>query len=88
MATTIVKNCEFCDKPFEAKQADINRGWGKTCSKSCAGKLRLKNKGFTPNQSKRLRTSFYENDDDNAPIDLSNGVGNVRQYVDWYEDDY
>lgn len=24
-----------CSNEFEAKQSDINRGWGKFCSKSC-----------------------------------------------------
>lgn len=31
---TTVK-CQCCKKPFEARTADVNRGWGKFCSKSC-----------------------------------------------------
>lgn len=31
-------NCLRCDKPFSARQVDINRGWGKFCSKSCKAK--------------------------------------------------
>lgn len=31
-------NCLRCDKVFLARQADINRGWGKFCSKSCKAK--------------------------------------------------
>lgn len=27
--------CACCGKPFLARQADINRGWGKFCSKRC-----------------------------------------------------
>ncbi|WP_428383667.1 hypothetical protein [Nevskia ramosa] len=27
--------CRACRKPFAARVADINRGWGKFCSKSC-----------------------------------------------------
>jgi endogenous inhibitor of DNA gyrase (YacG/DUF329 family) len=30
----IVK-CKRCGDPFEARVADIKRGWGKFCSKSC-----------------------------------------------------
>lgn len=31
---TTVK-CAKCKKPFQARTADVNRGWGKFCSKSC-----------------------------------------------------
>ncbi len=27
--------CKRCKEPFEARVADIKRGWGKFCSKSC-----------------------------------------------------
>ena len=27
--------CKWCGKEFEARQADVNRGWGKFCSKHC-----------------------------------------------------
>jgi hypothetical protein len=33
----IVK-CKICKKEFEARIADLNRGWAKYCSKSCKGK--------------------------------------------------
>lgn len=26
----------FCGEEYEVREADIKRGWGKTCSKSCA----------------------------------------------------
>ncbi len=28
-------NCKNCGKHFEARKADVQRGWGKFCSKSC-----------------------------------------------------
>ena len=32
---------------YEAKASDLKRGWGKTCSKSCAAVVReLKKRGF------------------------------------------
>ena len=31
-----VRQCEVCRAPFQARLADIKRGWAKTCSKSCA----------------------------------------------------
>lgn len=36
-----------CGNTYEAKASDLKRGWGKTCSKSCAAVVReLKKKGF------------------------------------------
>lgn len=32
--------CQSCGKAFLAKQSDINRGWAKCCSKSCAASKR------------------------------------------------
>lgn len=31
-------NCKQCKKPFNARQADRNRGWARFCSKSCKAK--------------------------------------------------
>jgi endogenous inhibitor of DNA gyrase (YacG/DUF329 family) len=30
--------CARCKEPFKARTADVNRGWGKFCSKSCKAK--------------------------------------------------
>jgi hypothetical protein len=32
---TITKNCECCGKPMQVRSADVKRGWGKFCSKTC-----------------------------------------------------
>ncbi len=29
------RTCKRCKAPFKARQADVNRGWGRFCSKSC-----------------------------------------------------
>lgn len=42
------KICEVCGKEFNAKPSDVERGWGKTCSKSCAAKLRERKKSLKP----------------------------------------
>lgn len=34
-ANPITKPCEACGTDFQAKAADIARGWGRFCSKSC-----------------------------------------------------
>lgn len=31
----VKRNCKTCGCEFEARQADINRGWARYCSKSC-----------------------------------------------------
>lgn len=40
------RNCEKCGEEFLAKTADVKRGWGRHCSKSCAAWKREKKKGF------------------------------------------
>lgn len=37
--------CDWCGNKFSARRADVKRGWGKTCSKSCAASLREKKTG-------------------------------------------
>lgn len=41
-SSTPMKCCEVpgCGKVYKVKKSDLARGWGKTCSKSCAAKLR------------------------------------------------
>ncbi len=41
--------CDNCGKPYNADNRNIKRGWGLTCSKSCAAKKREKNKNIPYN---------------------------------------
>lgn len=41
----IEQTCKVCPKKFMAREADINRGWAKCCSKSCAAKYKNVTKG-------------------------------------------
>lgn len=34
------RDCDYCKKEYLADNRNLNRGWGKTCSKSCAASLR------------------------------------------------
>ena len=34
------RNCDYCNKEYSARKADIERGWGLCCSKSCAASKR------------------------------------------------
>jgi hypothetical protein len=33
--TMVDRKCQWCRKPFQARAADVKRGWGRFCSKSC-----------------------------------------------------
>jgi len=35
MAHMTTVKCQCCKTSFEARTADVNRGWGKFCSKAC-----------------------------------------------------
>ena len=38
---TITMTCQ-CGKTYQAREADVKRGWGKSCSKRCAAITRTK----------------------------------------------
>lgn len=35
MAAMTQRTCKTCSKPFQARMADVKRGWAQYCSKSC-----------------------------------------------------
>ncbi|KUZ78481.1 hypothetical protein WI37_11040 [Burkholderia ubonensis] len=35
MPKMVDRQCSRCGKPFQARAADVKRGWGRFCSKSC-----------------------------------------------------
>lgn len=40
-----IKKCEWCGGEHNVKPADIRRGWGRFCSKSCKAKAQEKRTG-------------------------------------------
>jgi hypothetical protein len=56
--------CLWCKNPFQARKADVNRGWGKFCSKKCkainqvspGGRGRLKQAVKNPNPQKSSKS--------------------------------
>lgn len=40
----IIVKCATCKDPFLAREADIKRGWGRFCSKSCKASKQHKQK--------------------------------------------
>ena len=57
--------CKSCKQPFMARTADVKRGWGKFCSKSCKAKEQEQRTGQYRNyinRPARIR-SCYDDDD-------------------------
>lgn len=61
----VTKNCERCNKEIQVKQADINRGWGRFCSKSCKAK-----KQMTMQNTIDKKYDRWFSDDDRHPFDI------------------
>jgi len=62
-------NLEGCEKRYQAKTADLARGWGRCCCKGHAAKLREQSKpGYDPDRVKRnnIRRANWNNSD-NVP---------------------
>lgn len=36
----VTRNCDHCGNQYQARAADVKRGWGLSCSKRCAGSVR------------------------------------------------
>ncbi len=52
--TTTIRNCDYCGKEYHADNRNLKRGWGLTCSKSCAAKKREMSKpNYNPERVKR-----------------------------------
>jgi hypothetical protein len=45
MPRMVDRSCKWCKKPFQARAADVNRGWAKFCSKSCKASEQEKRTG-------------------------------------------
>ena len=54
MASMIEVNCKWCKSPFKARTADVKRGWGKFCSKSCKASEQEKRTHQNANHKQRL----------------------------------
>lgn len=62
----IKRNCDQCKREYFADSRNLSRGWGLTCSKSCASKKRESSKpGYNPetvrkNNYKRMNWNSKE----------------------------
>lgn len=74
--------CDNCGKEYLADNRNLNRGWGLTCSKSCAASKREKSKP-TYNKERVLRNNIRRqswNVSRNAPM-VVGGSGVVTGYT-------
>lgn len=45
MPTMVDRKCKCCKESFQARQADVNRGWGLYCSKRCKAIIQERKNG-------------------------------------------
>jgi hypothetical protein len=45
MAAMVERKCKCCKTSFKARAADVNRGWGVYCSKSCKAVVQERKNG-------------------------------------------
>lgn len=55
-----IVNCKWCSKGFNARQADLNRGWGTFCSKSCKAKKQESKTGQYKNYINNPKQQTHE----------------------------
>lgn len=72
------RNCDNCDKEYEADMRNVNRGWGLCCSKSCAASKREKSKpNYNPD---RVAFNNIRRESFNSPS-VVGGSGRVTGYT-------
>lgn len=69
--------CKCCKTNFQARTADVKRGWGKFCSKSCKAKTQEKRTGQYANlihgkPKRSKRKSSYKPHDGVSPMKYKN----------------
>jgi hypothetical protein len=57
---TVERKCAWCKGPFLARAADVKRGWGKFCSKSCKASKQEKRTGQYRAISEQARGEFSD----------------------------
>jgi hypothetical protein len=77
MAKMVDKKCKCCKEPMLVRQADVNRGWGLYCSKSCKAKVQEKKngqhaayrdgRGVSNLHPERLKAHYYDDSDPMYP---------------------
>lgn len=79
MPKMVDRICKSCRQPFKARAADVKRGWGKFCSKSCKAIKQEKQTG----QYAALLSGHNSFDHDDVDIsDMDFGASDGGGYED------
>lgn len=64
MPAMLTRKCAQCKEEFQARAADVKRGWGKFCSKSCKA---IKQENRTGQYAQLQRDRHYRNEFGGTP---------------------
>lgn len=80
MATT-TKNCECCGALMHVRSADLARGWGRFCSKSCKA---MKQSAVAPRQRHDGLSEMKHKVCADCGRPAINGVHGLTGSIEWY----
>lgn len=82
MSRMVKRSCDHCGKEIEVKQADIDRGWGRHCSKSCAAFGRTVNRSRRHLRLRKLKRGVRVKETQREAIDTKvvKAVGRVIEF--------
>lgn len=60
-AKVIKRNCELCGTEFYTRQSDINRGWGRFCSRNCNASYgnTVRSDGTSRSNTRKIAREIY-----------------------------
>lgn len=77
MPKMVDRICKGCRQPFQARAADVKRGWGLFCSKSCKA---IKQEQRTGQYAARLSGGHFIDDDEVDISDMDFGASDGGGY--------
>lgn len=80
--------CGCCGTQFQARSADVKRGWGKFCSKSCKAKKQERRTGQMANYLHRRSIARDSSEYGGTPVYEAHGeyAGFVREAAEPWDD--
>ena len=79
--STITKACECCGKQMQVRSADVARGWGRFCSKSCKA---AKQSSATPRKRHDGISEMKHKVCAECGRPAVNGVHALSATIEWY----
>lgn len=77
---TITKHCECCGKSMQVRSADVARGWGRFCSKTCKASAQERRTGQHAAHLRASRSGAYR------PMTLAELAGGGNGYSERDDD--